>query len=353
MKNFSKNIRYILRKILFPFSILYHIITSCRNFLYDCGVLKSFVFETPLVIVGNLSVGGTGKTPQIEYLIRLLQDSYQLATLSRGYKRTSKGFVLANATTNVTELGDEPFQFYTKFKKIMVAVDANRKNGIEQLHLQKKKPEVILLDDAFQHRKVTGAITILLTTYENLYVEDYLLPTGNLRESSAGAKRADFIMVTKCPEGISEKEQKNTIKKLKITSEQSVYFTKITYDTAIYSEKDSIEVSKIISKPKILLAGIANPTSFFDYLKGEKESCLSFPDHHNYTPAEIEKIKKQAINKLIITTEKDYVRLKDSELKEQLYYLPIKTSFVNNQDSFDNSIKNKLERYFKQSSTLQ
>ena len=193
----------LLRKILFPFSILYGIITAIRNYMFDVGFLKSYSFETPIIVVGNLSVGGTGKTPQIEYLIRLFSEKYQVATLSRGYKRKSEGFVLANASTVVEEIGDEPFQFFSKFKTIQVAVDINRKNGIEQLLSQPQKPEVILLDDAFQHRKVKAGFYILLTSYADLYADDWMLPTGNLREYRSNANRAQVIIVTKCPHDTS------------------------------------------------------------------------------------------------------------------------------------------------------
>src|SRR6478752_1663867 len=204
----------LLRKILFPFAVLYGFITSIRNFLYDNNLLKSYSFDLPIIAVGNLSVGGTGKTPQIEYLIRLLSSKYKVATLSRGYKRKSEGFVLADETSNAEILGDEPFQFFQKFKNIQVAVDANRKNGIEQLLSQPEKPEVILLDDAYQHRKVKAGFYIMLTAYGDLYADDFMLPTGNLREYRSGANRANLIVVTKCPPNLSISEQENIKNKL-------------------------------------------------------------------------------------------------------------------------------------------
>ena len=181
----------LLRKLLFPFAILYGFITSLRNYLYDKGILKSYSFDIPVIAVGNLSVGGTGKTPQIEYLIRLLSPNYKVATLSRGYKRKSEGFILADAASTPEILGDEPYQYFKKFRDIQVAVDADRKNGIEQLLNQESRPEIILLDDAFQHRKVKAGFYILLTAYEDLFCEDFILPTGNLRESRNEAKRAN------------------------------------------------------------------------------------------------------------------------------------------------------------------
>lgn len=330
----------LLRKILFPFAILYGLITSIRNFLFDNGILKSYSFDLPIIAVGNLSVGGTGKTPQIEYLIRLLSDTYKVATLSRGYKRKSEGFILADATSNAEILGDEPFQFYQKFNNIQVAVDANRKNGIEQLLSQKVKPEVILLDDAFQHRKVKAGFYIMLTSYGDLYSDDYMLPTGNLRECRSGAKRANVIIVTKCPSYLSVEEQNEIRNKLKVAKNQKVYFTTIVYDDCIYSQNKTIKVSEIQEVDKVLLAGIAKPEPFFNFLKHKDEECLSYPDHHHFTDRDIIDIKNKSLNKIIITTEKDYVRLKGSVPSEQLFYLPIKSQFLGGADTFNKTILN-------------
>ncbi len=330
----------LLRKILFPFAILYGIITSIRNFLFDKGVLKSTSFDIPIIAVGNLSVGGTGKTPQIEYLIRLLSDKYKIATLSRGYKRQSEGFVLADENSNAVILGDEPFQFFQKFKNIQVAVDANRTNGIQQLLSQSKKPEIILLDDAFQHRKVKAGFYILLTSYGDLYADDWMLPTGNLRESRSGAKRANIVIVTKCPANIEELEQENIRRKLKLEDSQQLYFTCIDYDDCIYSQTEKIAVEDIKNSQKLLLAGIAKPAPFFKFLKSDDDECLTFPDHHHFTEADIVTIANKAKEYKIITTEKDYVRLKDTNIAPQLYYLPIKSSFINYQNNFDTTILN-------------
>ncbi|MDY0987498.1 Tetraacyldisaccharide 4'-kinase [Flavobacterium sp. ACN2] len=328
----------LLRKILFPFAILYGFITSIRNFLFDKGILKSTSFDIPVIAVGNLSVGGTGKTPQIEYLIRLLSDKYKIATLSRGYKRKSEGFVLANENSNAEILGDEPFQFYQKFQNIMVAVDANRTNGIQQLLSQNEQPEIVLLDDAYQHRKVKAGFYILLTSYGDLYADDFMLPTGNLRESRSGAERASIVVVTKCPKILTEEEQTEIRLKLKLKGSQKVFFTFIDYDMIIYGKNEKIAVSEIKSEPKLLLAGIAKPKPFFDYLKNESDECLTFPDHHHFSDADLNSIRNKANGRKIITTEKDYVRLKDSELVDQLYYLPIKSSFINHQQDFDATI---------------
>jgi tetraacyldisaccharide 4'-kinase len=326
------------RKILFPFTVLYGWITQLRNFLYDIGVFKSYAFDVPVIAVGNLSVGGTGKTPQIEYLIRLLSEKYRVATLSRGYKRQSKGFILANDTSTASQLGDEPFQFYKKFQNTLVAVDADRKSGIEQLLSLPDKPEVILLDDAFQHRKVKAGFYILLTSYDDLFCDDFILPMGNLRESRSGVKRADIIIVTKCPNDLSEIEQ-NKIKK-KVGLDSPIFFSSIAYDDSVYSSDNSFKVSEIKIQTKLLLAGIAKPKSFFAYLQNENDIVMKFSDHHHFSEDDILNIKKQAKNNLIITTEKDFVRLNDSISKEQLFYLPIKTSFIFGGNDFDKTILN-------------
>jgi len=344
----------LLRKILFPFAILYGFITSIRNFLFDKGILKSYSFDVPIIAVGNLSVGGTGKTPQIEYLIRLLSPKHKVATLSRGYKRQSEGFILADSTSNAAILGDEPMQFYQKFKNIQVAVDANRKNGIEQLLSQTEKPEVILLDDAFQHRKVRAGFYILLTSYGDLYTDDFLLPTGNLRESKCGARRADVIIVTKCPAVLSL-DEKNRLKRVLLRrtrgqspnwrsndkgKHQELYFSSIEYDDFIYSENKIVKLSEIQNVDKLLLAGIAKPEAFFAYLQSKNEECLTYADHHHFSEKDILEIKNKSQNKIIITTEKDFVRLKGRIPEGQLFYLPIRSAFLSGSENFDKTIAN-------------
>ena len=336
----------LLRKLLFPFAILYGFITSLRNYLYDKGILKSYSFDIPVIAVGNLSVGGTGKTPQIEYLIRLLSPNYRVSTLSRGYKRKSEGFILADASVNVEILGDEPFQYFKKFPNIQVAVDPDRKNGIEKLLNQKTPPEIILLDDAFQHRKVKAGFYILLTAYDDLFCDDFMLPTGNLRESRNGAKRANLIIVTKCPPYISELEQEGICIKLRRflhsgnDNKVEIFFSSIDYDDKVYNDTESLAVSDLKLTPKIVLAGIANPKPFFDYLQTDKDEVMIFSDHHHFTESDILNIKSQAIDKIIITTEKDFVRLEAKILKAQLYYLPIKSKFITNRETFDQIILN-------------
>lgn len=333
----------VLRFLLFPFGILFWIITSIRNFLYDKGIFTSYIAPVPVIAVGNLSTGGTGKSPQTEYLIRLLSDKYRIAVLSRGYKRKSKGFVLADENTKVEDLGDEPFQFFTKFKNILVAVDANRTNGIRQLLQLETPPEVILLDDAYQHRKVKATTYILLTAYSDLYSDDFILPVGSLREAKSGAKRADFVIVTKCPANLSETEKKHIQKKLLLKHNQNLFFTRISYENRVFSSESELNISEIKQKSKVVLAGIAKPEPFFSFLKNENDVLLKYPDHHNFSDEEINSVKRKANGKLIITTEKDYVRIKDKFDSNQLFYLPIKTEFLNNSTLFDRLILDVLE----------
>ena len=317
-----------LRFLLFPFGILFWIITFIRNLFYDKGIFKSYTAPVPVIAVGNLSVGGTGKSPQIEYLIRVLSDKYSLAVLSRGYKRKSKGFVLADENTKVEDLGDEPFQFFSKFKNVRIAVDSDRKNGIQNLLKFKNPPEIILLDDAYQHRKVKASVYILLTAYNDLYCNDFILPVGNLRESRSGAKRAKIIVVTKCPANLSETEKERIRSKLLLKHNQKLFFTTISYDESIFSADSKQKITEIKNIEKVVLAGIAKPEPFFDFIKSDKDLLLKYPDHHNFSYSEIDGIKTKAEGRIIITTEKDYVRIKDKFGKNQLFYLPIKMEFL-------------------------
>ena len=326
----------LLRKILFPLAFLYWLITFIRNWLYDFDIFKSHSFDIPIIAVGNLSVGGTGKTPQIEYLIRLLSDKYKVAVLSRGYKRTSEGFILADKNATASLIGDEPYQFYSKFSNIQVAVDANRKNGIENLLQLSNKPDVVLLDDAFQHRKVKAGFYILLTAYDDLFSDDYILPFGNLREPSSGKKRADMIIVTKCPKDLSELAQLEIKKKL--NCKKAVYFSSIQYDDFVFGIDSQMLVSEVQSESKLLVAGIAKPKLFFDFLKNDRDETFVFPDHHHFSKLDCEQILAKANGRKIITTEKDFVRLNGLLPKEQLFYLPIKSTFLNSMN-IDKTIK--------------
>lgn len=325
-----------LRIILFPVVPIYYLITWLRNWLYDKGIKSSKSYDIPVICVGNLSTGGTGKTPMIEYLIRLLKDKKSVATLSRGYKRITEGYEIADQGATADTIGDEPYQFYRKFKDIKVAVDGNRQNGIAQLLKLEDKPEVILLDDAYQHRKVKAGFNILLTAYYNLYCNDIVLPTGNLREPKSGAKRADVIVVTKCPADISESEKSKISKDLKIKPHQKLVFSSINYAEKVISTHSEIALQSL--SEFTLVTGIANAKPLVEFLKnkGLKFDHLEFPDHYSFRINDIEELTKK---ELIITTEKDFVRLTDNEsLESKLFYLPIEIT-IDRKDVFDDAIK--------------
>ncbi len=314
----------LFRKILYPFSLLYSLVVYVRNFLFDIGVFTSKTFKTPTICIGNISVGGTGKTPMVEFLISILKKDYQVAVLSRGYKRISKGFVLANNKSTVEELGDEPYQIWNKYGDISLAVDADRQNGISTLE-KEIKPDVILLDDAFQHRKVKSGFSVLLTSYSELYVDDWYLPTGNLRDSRREVKRANVIVVTKCPQNLSKEEQENIRKRLQPKENQIVLFSYLEYSAQILSFKENVSLDFFTDKKVTLVTGIANPKPFLEYLNGVNLNYehLAYKDHHFFSADEIAMLNRK---ELILTTEKDYVRLKDTI--SNLYYIPIKHAFI-------------------------
>ena len=258
----------LLRKILFPIVPIYYLVTWLRNKLYDLGIKASTSFDAPVICVGNLSVGGTGKTPMIEYLISLLKDDYKVATLSRGYKRETKEFQLAEKTTAMEAIGDEPFQFHNKFGGfIRVAVDSNRTNGIKRLLRLENTPEVILLDDAFQHRKVMAGFNVMLTTYNHPFFKDIVLPTGNLREPRKGYERADIIIVTKCPNHLSDVEKATFIKCIRPLKKQHVFFSSIAYSNEVVSKTSKVDLSHF--NDFTLVTGIANATPLVDFLNSK------------------------------------------------------------------------------------
>ncbi|QTD37525.1 tetraacyldisaccharide 4'-kinase [Polaribacter batillariae] len=338
----------LLRFLLFPFAIIYDIVTRIRNYFFDVGVFKETSFKIPVIVVGNLSVGGTGKTPQIEYLIRLLKKNYKIGVLSRGYKRKTKGYVLLKNTHVAEDVGDEPLQYFNKFKNIKVAVDANRVAGIGRL-IAENNAEVILLDDAYQHRKVKGSFYILLTKYKDLFVDDFLLPTGNLRESKKGAERADVILVTKCPNNLSSKEQETIKKKLSVYCKK-VFFTTIKYANSL-SGSTSISMEELKDYEVLLITGIANPTPLRAYLKSEgiRFQHLKFQDHHYFSNQEIKDIQQRineipSTKKIILTTEKDYVRLMYKI--DKVAYLSIETLFLEKKEPvFNNLITSHIQEF--------
>lgn len=354
----------IIRILLFPISIIYGLITKIRNILFDWKILSSKKFPIPIISVGNLSVGGTGKTPHVDYLVRLLKNKMQIATLSRGYGRSTKGFLIAKPDSTDKEIGDEPLLFAKKHPNIIVAVDGKRVRGIKKLLKTYPELKVIILDDAFQHRYVKPGLNILLTDYFRLYSSDYLMPTGQLREYRSGAKRADIIVVTKTPKVFSPLDKRYILNKIKPRPHQSIYFSYISYGKF----EPLYESPSILANPdpsKILLfTGISNPVPIEEYLKRHCNELISirFKDHYQYNTEDLKKIriKFEAIysaNKIIVTTQKDRMRLLTQELKDifidlPVYYVPIEVEFhknENHQDSrdFDKEITHFLENSIK------
>ena len=343
----------VKRTLFFPISLLYGLITALRNLCYDWGILKSYNFREHVISVGNLAVGGTGKSPHIEYLNQLLKDQFSVANLSRGYSRKTRGYMEVFAENTAEEVGDEPKQFKTKFPDISVAVDADRLRGIKQLLKKKPKPEIILLDDAFQHRRVKPGLNILLTDFRNLFVNDSMLPGGFLREYPSNYRRADIIIITKTPERITHLDLKVYSKEINLLPHQKLFFSWIKFSTLHYFSDSgfTMDIPQQLFKFNVMvITGIANPYSLITYIKEYANSIVhkKFGDHHHFTIDEIEQLRKEfntiaGENKIIITTEKDFMRLQKPELLEALtglplFILPIEIDFKNKTDEFNDSI---------------
>jgi tetraacyldisaccharide 4'-kinase len=329
----------IKKFLLAPFAILYGCIIKLRNLLYDFKILKSIQYDIPTICIGNLSVGGTGKTPHTEYLIQLLSTKYNVATLSRGYKRKSKGYVLAYSETTVEQIGDEPFQFFTKFPSISVAVCEDRTLGVLNLLTDKPNTDVVLLDDAFQHRAIKAGLNILLCDFNHPYFKDQLLPLGSLRDEVKSKERADIILVTKCPETITKNEANQFKSMLKASKNQNVYFTTIHYGKLLLGN----HFEETIMGKAYAITGIANNKAFLEYVDSKYSITknYTFSDHHTYAEHEILKIiQDMKINNVfnLITTEKDYTKLSSfNSLFEvhdiKLYRLPIEVRFLFNEEN--------------------
>jgi len=348
----------VINKYLLPLSWLYGMIVGIRNTLFEMNILKSRSFKTPVISVGNITVGGTGKTPHVEYLIRLLKDSIHVAVLSRGYKRKTHGFLLSSKESTVGDIGDEPFQMKQKYPGIEVAVDGKRTRGIEMLtngNVTDKEVDVILLDDAFQHRYVKPGINILLIDYHRLIIYDKLLPAGRLREPVRSKDRADIVIVTKCPKDLTPMEFRVLTKQMGLYPYQQLYFTTLDYEPLYpvfkeHSQADSIKLEGLESTNVLLLTGIASPKQITHDLESRVASIhpLCFSDHHDFKNKDIRRLNEmfEAIPspKLIITTEKDAVRLQSAEglsddVKENMYALPILISFMQQgEESFNEKI---------------
>ena len=297
-----------IRKLALPLSLLYALVVYIRNKFYDWGWFSSVAFSTPVLCVGNLSVGGTGKTPMVEWLVREYTGKKKIAVLSRGYGRKTRGFLMADTNCTAAELGDEPAQLCRKFSGLPIAVDGNRRRGILQLQ-QKVAPELIILDDGFQHRRVRPKASILLTTYNKLYTEDYYLPSGSLRDHKSQASRAEVVVVTKSPEKLGAAEKESIRGRLKLHPGQLLLFASLSYEQFRNMQGEAVELHTLKEKPLALVTGIARPEPLLQYLRslGLSFRHLRFADHHNFSPSEIRRLQEE---KCILTTEKDAVRLR-------------------------------------------
>ena len=340
--------RHIQRPLLLPLSPFYGLAVMIRNLLFDLQILKSTRFSLPVISVGNLTVGGTGKTPHVEFLVQLLRNDYKLAILSRGYKRRSSHFILATGKTGIHEIGDEPRQIKLKFPDIHVAVDRKRVQGIKILMQSIHNLDLVILDDAYQHRYVKPGLSVLLIDYNRPVFNDMILPAGNLREHFRNLKRADIIMVTKCPESLTPSQRGDFIVRLHLNSKQEVFFTRFSYGSPIPIFPDKHGKSEEITYKHLrrkgigvmMVTGIASPQPFRKFLSenATKKEEMVFPDHHLFSSQDLQQIKSkfksmEADEKYIMVTEKDAVRIRESEyigksLKKVLFYIPVEVKFL-------------------------
>ena len=343
--------------LLYPVSLLYGMITSARNFLYNTGILPSVEFHLPVICVGNITVGGTGKTPHTEYLAGLLRKNFKVATLSRGYKRKTRDFKIASTKSLVSEIGDEPMQIYRKFSDVMVTVDRNRVHGVKRILEENPETDVIILDDGFQHRSITPGFSVLLSDFDRLIVRDHMMPYGSLRESKHNMRRADIILITKSPENISPIQRRLIVKEVDKAPYQNLFFTTLRYkdplpvfgDTG--KDKNYLDMSKSEGYGAILVTGIANPNPLKEYLHKTAGEIihLSFPDHYNFKNRDIKSIISAYENlkspvKYLFATEKDAARLREftniaEPVRSAFFYVPVEIFFLNeDKENFDNLI---------------
>lgn len=351
----STNNHIQFHHLLTPLSFLYGIVVWVRNLLFDCGILPIKQYPIPIISIGNLTVGGTGKTPHTEYLIQLLKDTYRIAVLSRGYKRKTKGFVLATPQSKSIDIGDEPYQIKNKFPNILVAVDGNRRRGIQNLLSLpiEQRPEVILLDDAYQHRHVQPSLSIVLSDFHRPFYIDKLLPVGRLREPASNIERANIVIVTKCENSIKPIDFRIIESNMQLKAHQLLYFTSLVYDQikpVFPKNANHINQDRLKEKEILLIAGIANPEPFIDEVQKLSSQILTaiFPDHHPFNKSDFKKLdttyqQMNPSNRIILVTEKDAARLKDNPFmpeswKSSLYYLPITIQFRNS-ENFEETIK--------------
>ena len=344
-----------LKILLYPFSLLYGLVMWIRNRLYDSGTLTAVSFDIPMIAVGNLSVGGTGKTPHVEYLIRLLKERFSVATLSRGYNRKTRGFFLANEDSTAAQLGDEPMQFHQKFPDISVCVGEERMLAVPELLRERQETQVILLDDAFQHRSIKPGKNVLVTEYNRPFTRDHVVPFGRLREGRKGYERADIIIVSKCPANMPEAEKQALTREIAPLPHQRLFFTCLQYG-ALYDMLSGQPVSASPDASVLLVCGIARPAPLVQHLKDQYKEVflLPFPDHYYYGNSDLEKIERElkglpGTEKLVLTTEKDAVRLhllqaRLEQLGLQMAVIPVEISFLFGEgNSFNNYIFDYIE----------
>lgn len=353
--NFNTIFIRSFRILLLPFALLYGFIITVRNWLFDKKIIKSATFNFPLICVGNLVVGGTGKSPMVEYLIALLKDDYNVATLSRGYKRKTKGYALANAATTALEIGDEPMQFHSKFPDVSIAVGEERIVAIPQLLQDKPETQVIILDDAFQHRYINAGLNILLSDCSNLFYNDWFLPSGDLRDQRKSYKRAQIIVITKCPADMSGEEKNKISRRISLSNKQHLFFTSLAYGKPYHIiTKELVALSAKVSV--LLVCGIANPKPLKKYVAEHSAMYdeLLYNDHHIFTIDDLKEIQKKfeampGGNNIILTTEKDAVRLHkfDEQVSRlPLYVLPVKPQFLFGEEAkFNNLVRAFVDSY--------
>ena len=331
-----------IKEALLPLSWLYGAAVGIRNFCFDVGLLKSQAFDVPVIAVGNITVGGTGKTPHVEYLVKMLREKFHVAVLSRGYKRKTSGYLLATNNSTMNDIGDEPMQMKSKFPDISVAVDKKRVRGIQRLTDDDEQLDVVLLDDAFQHRYVKPGINILLVDYHRLIIYDKLLPAGRLRESMKGKNRADIVIVTKCPKSLKPMEFRLITKAMNLYPYQHLFFTTLHYADLrpIFAQASNIALNDLKGRPVLLLTGIASPRQMQEDLAPYASNItpLTFADHHDFSQRDVQRIndafaQMTAEGKLIVTTEKDATRLQlteglSDEVRRHLYALPVDIQFI-------------------------
>ena len=329
--------------LLYPLSLIYNLYTSFRNFLFDLGIIDSIEYKIPTIGIGNLSTGGTGKSIVVDYIIGKFKNKNKITTLSRGYNRNTKGFIQASNMSTAYEIGDEPFQFYSKHPEINVVVCEDRRKGMNIILKNLPDTDLCIWDDVFQHRFVKPGLMILTTTFQYPFYKDEILPVGNLRENISSAKRADLIVITKCPDNLSQKDKISFLESLNPNDNQKVFFSSLTYMQKIKSDSEEVDIDVLEDVDFILVTGIADSSYLVNFLKNKalKFKHLKYSDHYNFNKSSIDKITGLSLNKIILTTEKDFGRLRPKINNRDIYYIEVGLKFPKeiNEYNFDKNIE--------------